>query len=222
MRSAAPACSPSSSPASARCAAVSPCRMLCAWVMMFLRSVSAFSSPAAGPPRRWRRSQRSARRCGAACRLRLPAARPAAVWRSPAPGSAGSKRQTALRFGHTGPAAQVQRGLVRPWLSCWPWMESSPAEISRTTPAVAGIPLMRQLPLPSALISRYKSRSSAASYPHCSSLALTAAGICSNVAQMQALAAPLRTSSREVRLPKMALMESIRSICPRRSHRSER
>ena len=38
-----------------------------------------------------------------------------------------------------------------------------PAEISRTTAAVAGIPFTRQLPLPSALISRYKSRSSLAS-----------------------------------------------------------
>ena len=33
-------------------------------------------------------------------------------------------------------------------------------EISRTTAAVAGIPLTRQLPLPSALISRYSKRSS--------------------------------------------------------------
>lgn len=37
----------------------------------------------------------------------------------------------------------------------------------------------------------------------------TWAGIDSNVAQMRALGAPLRTRSREVRLPRMALMESI-------------
>ena len=37
-------------------------------------------------------------------------------------------------------------GLVRLWLSCWPWMASSPEQMSRTTVAVAGMPLMRQLP----------------------------------------------------------------------------
>ena len=43
---------------------------------------------------------------------------------------------------------------------------------------------------------------------------MTESGIRSKVAQMQAFCAPLRTSSRDVRLPRMALMESIRMDLP--------
>ena len=79
---------------------------------------------------------------------------------------------------------------------------------------MAGIPLMRQALLPSAVISRVSSSSALRSYPAFSRLSWTASGTCSKAARITALAAPARTSSREVRLPRMALMESIRIDLP--------
>ena len=101
-------------------------------------------------------------------------------------------------------------------------MESSPDEMSRTTAAVAGMPLMRQLPLPSALISRYKSRSSVTLVAAFFQLLFDGGRDTLKRCQMHAFCAPLRTSSREVRLPKIALIESIRMDYRHRSHLSAR
>ena len=90
----------------------------------------------------------------------------------------------------------------------------SPPHSSRRTDAVAGIPLMRQVLLPSAVISRLSISASERSYPAFSRLFSTASGTCSKAARMTALDAPVRTRSFEVRLPRMALMESIRMDLP--------